>query len=715
MQEKIISELKRENRLLLDQVREVQNRFEDKIAELSMVREMGVALLHVRSFERACRIILDVVIKYTVAQNCSIMLLDSEKEQFFLAAATNPEKKNYILEAKRVFSKEEIHYMLQSFEGAAGQALRDRKPILIKDTKTSVYFVPDERTRINIGSLISVPLLVEDEPIGVLNLSHADTDIFESNDIYLFNIISNFVAISIHSTLNYEKLQYSEAKYRVLSENSNDGIAIIRDDVHVYTNPKYREISGYRVDELEKMPLETLLFTDNTGNICPKMRSLRENGSGNRLLDFELLRNGGENVEVEINASPIMHNGKDALIISVRDLGDRRKLERRLQQAEKMEAIGTLAGGVAHDLNNILVGIVSYPELLLLQLPDDSPLRKSVLTIQKSGEKAAATVQDLLTLARRGVSVREVVDMNAVITDYLNSPAHEKLLFHHPDIRIETRLEPDLLNMLGSPVHLFKTAMNLVSNAAEAMPDGGKISLSTKNRYVDTPVRGYDEIEEGDYVVLTIEDSGTGISREDLGKIFEPFYTNKVMGRSGTGLGMAVVWGTVKDHMGYIDVESIEGTGTTFSLYFPVTRESVETECTAPEDYRGNGESILVVDDIEEQRELASGMLVELGYHVHTVSSGEEAVDYMKAGSVDLLVLDMIMDPGIDGLETYKRILEQHPGQKAVIASGIPETERVKEAQRLGAGAYLKKPYLIGKFGSTIRNELDRACPNTDL
>lgn len=402
---------------------------------------------------------------------------------------------------------------------------------------------------------------------------------------------------------------------------------------------------------------------------------------------------------------------------------EQKDLQTQLQQAQKMEAIGTLAGGVAHDLNNILGGLVSYPELLLLQLPEDSPLRKSILTIQKSGEKAAAVVQDLLTLARRGVVVTEVVNLNDVISEYLESPEHEKLQSYHPGVHLETRLEKDTFNILGSSTHLSKTVMNLISNAAEAMPEGGKLTLSTENRYIDRPIRGYDNVKEGDYVVLTISDTGTGISPDDIEKIFEPFYTKKKMGRSGTGLGMAVVWGTVKDHNGYIDVQSTEGKarpprlsprdggqGTTFTLYFPVTREKLPEDkpSLTLEAYSGNGESILIVDDVEEQRQIASGMLKELGYSVVSVSSGEEAVEYLRTNKVDLLVLDMIMDPGMDGLDTYKKILKLHPGQKAIIASGFSETDSVKEVQGLGAGGYIKKPFLLEKIGLAVKEELEK-------
>jgi len=386
------------------------------------------------------------------------------------------------------------------------------------------------------------------------------------------------------------------------------------------------------------------------------------------------------------------------------------RAERKLLHAQKMEAIGTLAGGVAHDLNNILVGLVSYPDLLLRELAEDSQLRGPILTIKESGRKAATIVQDLLTMTRRGVAVTKAVNLNKIVSEYLKSPEYNKLKSLYHDTEVEIYFEPNLLNILGSSVHLHKTVMNLVSNAAEALSKRGKIIITTQNRYIDRPVKGYDDVQEGDYVVLTVSDNGTGISLEDIERIFEPFYTKKIMGRSGTGLGMAVVWGTVKDHKGYINVESIEGEGTTFTLYFPVTRQEMEkdTSSLSIKDYMGNNESILVIDDMEEQRYVAQKILQKLGYSVETAVSGETAIDYLKTNSADLLVLDMIMEPGIDGLDTYKEILKLCPGQKAIITSGFSETNRVKKAQKLGAGAYVKKPYLLEKIGIAVKKELEK-------
>jgi CheY-like chemotaxis protein/nitrogen-specific signal transduction histidine kinase len=388
---------------------------------------------------------------------------------------------------------------------------------------------------------------------------------------------------------------------------------------------------------------------------------------------------------------------------------EKKALELKLQHAQKLESLGTLAGGVAHDLNNILSGIVSYPDLLLHDLAPDSPMHGPLNTIKKSGQKAAEIVQDLLTLARRNVTNKQVVDLNQIVKDFLSSPEHIEMVEKHAKISVNSNLSDHILKLMGSPTHISKVVMNLVQNAADAMPAGGTLTLSTQSRYLDTAYNGFETIPQGEYAVLEVTDTGIGMPAADLEKIFEPFFTKKVLGRSGTGLGMSVVWGTVKDHAGYFDIATAEGTGTRFDLYFPATRAEIEGQAAVYiDDYLGQGESILVIDDVQEQRELATRMMQRLGYDVNSAMSGEEAVHLIQQRSFDLLILDMIMPPGIDGLETYKRVLEIAPGQRAIIASGYSQTENVKEAQQLGAGSYVKKPFTLENIGLAVRKELDR-------
>jgi PAS domain S-box-containing protein len=392
------------------------------------------------------------------------------------------------------------------------------------------------------------------------------------------------------------------------------------------------------------------------------------------------------------------------------DITERKKMEAQLLQAQKMEAIGQLAGGVAHDLNNVLGVLSGYSELLRDEIPEGQLARSHIEKILQSTEKAAAIIQDLLTLARRGVVVSDVINLNKVVSDFIKTPVFEKMKDYHPSVIFRTECQEELLNIKGSGVHLEKTLVNLVSNAAESISGQGVVTIRTESCYLDAPIKGYDEIKEGDYAIVAVSDTGTGILPENKEKIFEPFYTKKTMGRSGTGLGLSIVWGTVKDHQGYIDVQTKVGEGTTFTLYFPVTRKelTMQQQKVPKEQYMGKGESVLVVDDIAEQRDVATGLLKKLGYEVHTVSGGEEAVEYLKRDRADILVLDMIMAPGIDGLETYKRVLELNPKQKAILVSGFSETDRVRKAQKLGAGAYVKKPYIMEKIGLAIRDELNR-------
>jgi len=517
-----------------------------------------------------------------------------------------------------------------------------------------------------------------------------------------------------------EKIKQSEAKYRSILENMQEGyFEVDLKGIFVFINKAMVEISGYTPDELIGMSYKDIVDENAADTVFSVFSRVYNTQRSSRMISFKTINKYNEKINVEISVSLLFDANDNPIGFSgiARDISERiaaekekRHLEVKLQRSQKMEALGLLAGGVAHDLNNVLSGIVSYPELLLMDLPADSPLRKPLLAIQTSGQKAADIVTDLLALARRGVPIKEIVNLNDLVLDYLKSPEYQKLTSYHENVRVQTKLVDDLLNIKGSPVHLRKTIMNLVSNAAEAQLSGGIISIGTYNRYVDKPIKGYEDINEGDFAVLEVSDDGIGISDEDLNRIFEPFYTKKVMGRSGTGLGMAVVWGTIQDHHAYLNVESSEGSGTTFYLYFPATREKIQTDKTALplQAYMGDGQTIVVVDDVQEQRELARQMLRKLNYGVQTIESGEKAVEYMRDHESDLIILDMIMDPGMDGLETYKQIIAIRPHQKAIIASGYSETFRVKAAQKMGAGEYLKKPYTIENLGLAIKRELTR-------
>ncbi len=386
---------------------------------------------------------------------------------------------------------------------------------------------------------------------------------------------------------------------------------------------------------------------------------------------------------------------------------EKERLEKQLQQAQKLETIGKMAGGVAHDLNNILSGIINYPELLLLQLPPESPLRKPLGQIHDSGKRAAKVVADLLTIARGVAAVKENICLNTLIREYLTSPEHQKICSAFPHISCETKLETNLWTTACSTVHIQKCLMNLINNGAEAFQPGaaGTIMIASRNKELCQPLPGFSNITGGRYVVLTVADNGMGIGPIDVEHIFEPFYTRKTMGRSGTGLGLTVVWNTMQDHSGAVTVESSPGNGTIFSLYLPAT----EGDLTVPAAtatltlLHGQGQSILIVDDEPQQRDIAAQILKNLEYSAVTVASGEEAIEYLKNHTADLIILDMIMKPGLSGRQTYEKILITQPRQKAIIASGFADQEEVAKLQALGAGQYVKKPYSIEELGTAVK------------
>ena len=388
-------------------------------------------------------------------------------------------------------------------------------------------------------------------------------------------------------------------------------------------------------------------------------------------------------------------------------------LHHRVTQSEKMEAIGLLAGGVAHDLNNILSTTVSYPELALAQLPKDSPLLKPLEMTRQAGLRAAAVIQDLLTLARRGAVQREVIDLNQVVLEHLTSAEHQHMVIGRNDIAIEKELHGETNLIEGSSVHLHNMMMNLIANAIDAQPNGGRISISTRSEQVTNRELFYSKLKDGPYVVLTVEDEGAGINPDDLDKIFEPFYSTKVMGKSGTGLGMSVVWGVAYDHNGSIDVLSEADIGTRFDIYFPKTSKKLSavkpTETLS--DLQGNQETILVVDDLEHQRQLSKDVLEHLNYRVETCASGEDALEVMKSKQVDLVLLDMVLHDGLDndswdGLTTFKEMQAFKPDVKAILVSGFAKTNEVSDALALGAGPFLSKPFTLVSIASAIKEVL---------
>jgi two-component system, cell cycle sensor histidine kinase and response regulator CckA len=434
---------------------------------------------------------------------------------------------------------------------------------------------------------------------------------------------------------------------------------------------------------------------------------------GNRtgLREYNALDLNGRFIPVLVRAAPIFTDDKiiGSLIVLV-DITDQRKMKEQLSSDQKMKAIGLMAGGVAHDLNNILSGIISYPELLLMDIEENSPMRRPLEAIHRSGLDAAEVVSDLLMAARGVPTDRVIVAANELISNYLGSVDFQQLQAKYPQVSVKTEFSLELRNISCSPIHLRKCLMNLIINGMEAIEGQGNVTIATANSALDAlPPGTRADLAHGEYTRIIIDDSGTGIAPEDLPQIFEPFYTRKAMGRSGTGLGLALVWNITRDHGGSVHVAS-SPSGTTFELWFPSVDRKTTPVTDKPDHraYRGQRERILVIDDEPRQRHIAQALLTALNYRVASVASGEEAVAYLQNHEIDLLVLDMILAPGWNGRQSYAEILQIRPGMKAIIASGFAEDEEVEKTLAMGAAAFVKKPYTFGQIGSALYKALHR-------
>lgn len=506
-----------------------------------------------------------------------------------------------------------------------------------------------------------------------------------------------------------DQLLLSEERLHALSDASFEAIFLTEKGICLEQNRAAETMFGYSCEEAVGRHANLWISPENWDLVIRKTLAMED-----RPYEAMGLRKDGSTFPIQIQTRQAEYRGRKVRISAIRDLAEQKRAEKerkimedKLRRSQKMESLGLMAGGVAHDLNNILSGIVNYPELILMSLPEDSPLVKPIKAIRESGKSAAAVVDDLLTLARGVSSTRENSNLNTIVNEYLESPEFYNLTSLHCHVAFRAELEPRLLNINCSSIHIKKCVMNLVTNAAEAIRDRGEIVVSTRNQYCDSPLPGHPEMRQGEYAVLSVADTGTGIPEESLERIFEPFYSRKVVGRSGTGLGLAVAWNTVQDHQGGITVASGSG-GTTFELYFPATREdlSVIPETVDIALFKGKREKILVVDDDQGQRNIVIQILDLLNYSGLAVSSGEEAVEHLRRDKADLVILDMVMAPGMNGCETYRKILELYPRQKAIITSGYSESSDVQQVLALGARGFVKKPYLVGRIAAVIQDTL---------
>ncbi len=398
-----------------------------------------------------------------------------------------------------------------------------------------------------------------------------------------------------------------------------------------------------------------------------------------------------------------------------------RSVQERLATSKRIESLSILAGGVAHDLNNALSPLVALPDIMLAELAQLSvqegrldELRADVETIKVASLQAAQTIKDLLTLGRQGRLAKKPLNLNELVRVCTGAVALRCVRDERPEVDVAVEFTPEPLLIRGSAAQLTRAITNLIHNAVEAIDGRGQVAIQTGRARLTEPLSGYEAIEPGEYATVAVSDDGIGIAASELSRIFEPFFSKKRLAdRSGTGLGLAIVHGVAKEHLGYVDVTSIVGQGTTFTLYFPVTEEPVRMSVPPPS-VRSGSARILLVDDEPLLLRTCRRVLGRQGYHIDTLDSGQRALDlFVRAATsgqspYDVVVVDMILNEEQDGLQVFERIRELFPGQRGIVVSGHAPTERAERAIQEGL-SWLAKPYTAEVLARTVQEVLGQA------
>jgi PAS domain S-box-containing protein len=532
--------------------------------------------------------------------------------------------------------------------------------------------------------------------------------------VFLFDLYTIYQQVLIHRIRR--QLSDQEQIFRLITENAEDLITVVdREGKRLYDSPGYSKL-GYSPAERAKAAFPEQIHPDDLEALISARKQTFETGVGPRV-EYRFRRKDGEWRTLESTRSPVRnHRGEiDKIIVVSRDISERKQAEEllrrrdeQLRQSQKMEAVGRLSGGIAHDFNNLLGVIIGYSESIEQRVAPDDPIRKSAAEIRKAGERAASLTHQLLAFSRQRVLQPQILDLNALVTDM--GMMLKRLIGMHIDLttNLATRLE----RVKAEQSQIEQVIVNLVVNARDAMPEGGKLRIETSNLDVNESfASSFPFLQPGPYVVLAVTDSGIGMDAETRRHIFEPFFTTKGPGK-GTGLGLATVYGVVKQSGGGVIVDSEPGKGSTFRILLPQTKERpamAPPEETSAKELNGTG-TILLVEDEEALLNLAADRLKERGYTVMTARDGVHALEVARSfhGSIDLLLTDIMM-PRMGGLALARSLSESRPGIRVVFMTGHAERDAsYREAMRAGVES-IQKPFSHEQLIRAVRQALDTA------
>jgi len=549
---------------------------------------------------------------------------------------------------------------------------------------------------------LGVPLRVGSETIGVLVVqSYTEGERYGEGERALLEFVSGQVAMAIERRRAEDALRESEERLRALETATTEALVLHKDGRILEVNDALLRMFGYeRPEDVRGRPVLELSTPETAPRLLEAMEADRET-----TVEAEGRRRDGTTFTYEMTARPARYRGEAVRMAALRDVTAHRRLEAQLRQVQKLEAIGQLAGGVAHDFNNLLTAILSSGDLLHAALPSGSPHAEDVETIRRAARRGADLTQRLLAFSRQRPMDVGTASLGALAEGFVGMARRVV----PEDIEVSVRVEAPATTIKADPVAIEQILMNLVTNARDAMPTGGALTIEVSRRALDEAHhRAYGWGRPGEYVTLTVTDTGTGMDAATQGRIFEPFFTTKPVGQ-GTGLGMAMVYGLVKQHDGYVHVYSEPGRGTTVRLYFPTVEAGrAEPARAAAPEVRGGMETILLVEDDEAVRGVATRVLRKFGYTVLTASNGYEALDITGGNGrqPDLIVSDVVM-PQLSGPHLLAKLREAGPVPRFLFTSGYAARDTADRAQLEPGMPYLPKPWTVAELLQKVREVLD--------
>ncbi len=598
-----------------------------------------------------------------------------------------------------------LEYPLET-TGLWGEAVRQRRPMITNDYRASN---PHKRGtpqgHVEVLRHMNVPIIDGDRIVIVAGVGNKPAD-YDEADVRQLTLLMTGMWHIVQRKRDEEALRASEEKYRQVVENAHDSIFIAQDGLIKFPNPQLSVISGYSPAGLTRKPFLEFVHPDDRELVGSTYQRRLRGEEAAPTYSFRAMNKQGDTVWVEVSSVLITWEGRPASLNFMRDITLQKKLESQLVHAQKMESVGRLAGGVAHDFNNKIQAIFGYTSLALTEVHPDSIVYQWLQEVEKAAQQSADLTRQLLAFARRQTIRLQVLDLNETISAMLNMLRR----IVGEDIDLHWDGGRGLWSVKMDPAQIDQIVVNLVVNSRDAISGAGHISLKTQNTSLDGAFcAAHTGAVPGDYVLLSVSDNGSGMAKETMQNIFEPFFTTKEMGK-GTGLGLATVYGIAKQNMGFIDVQSELCRGTTFHIHLPRTHVPVSEEQSSQEtdeNLRGT-ETVLLVEDEESVLQLSKRILEQLGYAVLAAENPLDALELARShsGRIDLLLTDVIM-PGMNGKEFTEKLSAIKAGFRAIFMSGYTD-DVIAQHGVLDEGVhFLQKPFSVQSLAAKVREVLD--------